>query len=515
MTNWIIKGACALTVLGACAALAGFEEHRHPTGADPVDHALYAKLPKVQRHRAWLPQSVDLSDEFPAPGDQGIESDCVEWATVYAARSFLHSEDIGHRPTQPSEIASPAYIYNRLRPAGSTCAVHTQMIDALNMLKTDGVVSVAEFPDDWRKCRVPAPDGLKQDAGALRIDDWRAVDRETPNDWRTPLVLDDVKGSLARGVPVVFAMPVADDFEHWKGDGVYHHDQPENINWHAMALVGYDETRQAFRLINSWGTDWGDHGYAWIDYDTFKRLAGEAYAVEGPVKATPPPISLLPAQSAEDQIRALAGSLPCSATTVRTEAGHPVVEGFAGVGDALDTAHASAMKLDPQTQWRVDYHPWPQFEAETTLAAPLRGSGVTLRALTEDGQPRSGEPVPLHLGERFGIVVDAPADRPYLDVIYLQADGSAVELYRGTPAMDGAGRRVALGVSGTKQARFEVAPPLGDEILIALASDEPLFGSEPTSYATERQFLTALRARLATNPHGGVSAAVLRLKTSG
>jgi hypothetical protein len=502
---------CAAVVAGLALMLSGAADAPiHGTGAVPIDPVVYAALPKVKRHRAWLPQSVDLSAQFPAPGDQGIESDCVEWASVYAARSFLHAQEIGHRPTQPDELASPAYIFNRLRPAGSSCAVPTQVMDALNMLKNEGVVSIADYPDDWRKCRTPAPDSLRSRAGNLRISDWRAVDRESQGDWRTPLVLDDVKGSLARGVPVIFAMPVADDFVHWKGDAVYRRDQADSQNWHAMALVGYDEARQAVRVINSWGQDWGDHGYVWIDYATFKRLAGEAYALE-PARTgiAPAPVQVVQAQSPIDRLRHEASTLPCGSVDIHDENGRAVATGYGGEKDPLDQLRADAQAAG--LTWRVAYHPWPQCEAETTLATPLSGSPVKLWLETPDGQTRRGDPVLLRGGDKFGIGAQTTAERPYLTIIYLQADGSAVELYRGQPD----GGRVDLGISGARAVRFEVGEPYGDEILIALASTQPPFGGEKPAYQTERQFLTALRAQVLGDAGGDIAAAVLRLKSSG
>lgn len=509
-------GACAALLAGAAFLSLGAEEPPHfATGAKPVDPALYARLPKVRRHRAWLPRSVDLSDRFPMPGRQGLESDCVEWATVYAARSFLMSADIGHRPIQSEELASPAYVYNRLRPAGSSCSVSTQMVDALNLLKNEGVVSVADFPDEPGKCASPAPEGLRIKAASLKISEWRAVDRETPQDWRTPLILDDVKGSLARGVPVVFAMPITKDYERWHGDGVFHQAERIGDNWHAMALVGYDEDRQAFRLINSWGPNWGDHGYAWIDYATFQALAGEAYALEPASKQAPMVAPPSPALPPLDQLRVLAASMPCASAAVREENGHAVIDGFGGLQDSLDETMAAASKIDARAEWRVAFHPWPQCEAELTLSGALRASPVKLWVDRPDGGPMSGDPVALRGGDRFGVTAETSAARPYLDIIYLQADGSAVELYRGQPGGDGKSpRRTDIGVGGPRQVRFEVAPPYGDEILIAIAADRPLFGPDLAIHGTERQFLTTLRARLVAQPGAGVSAAVLRLRTS-
>jgi C1A family cysteine protease len=37
---------------------------------------------------------------------------------------------------------------------------------------------------------------------------------------------------------------------------------------HAILLVGWDDTKGAWLLRNSWGTGWGEAGYMWIKYET-------------------------------------------------------------------------------------------------------------------------------------------------------------------------------------------------------------------------------------------------------
>lgn len=485
------------------------------TGAEPISETDYAALPKQRRFRAWLPKKVDLSPSYPPPGTQGPQPNCVAWATTYAARSFLYGKDLGRQPTHANEQMSPAYVYNRLRPPGSPCNSTIRIVDALNLLQSEGVVTLADFPDDLSKCAIPAPVALRDKAGQMKLAYWRAIDRETPNDWRTPVVLDDIKGALARGAPVIFAMPATRDFMALKGDAVFTRDVREMRNYHAMALVGYDEDRQAVRLMNSWGRGWGDGGYAWVAYDTFKLLAGEAYALDAPPPAVKP-AAPAPVQTPQQAFDALAAKLPCGAVTVGRSGGRPTISGFAGSQGDIDALRAAAIAVDPRTVWQVAHHPWPQCEAELTLAQALKVGGVSIAAQTEQGQPRNGDPVSMKAGDRFGVVAEASAARPYLSIIYLQADGSAVELYRGKPEPDARQRRsVGIGTGGPTQVRFEVAPPFGDEIMIAIASAQPLFGAELDSYATERQFLTGLRAKLARTAPGSVSAAVLRLRTKG
>ena len=44
-----------------------------------------------------------------------------------------------------------------------------------------------------------------------------------------------------------------------------------------MTIVGYDDEKQAFKIMNSWGKGWGEEGYMWLNYEGFKNRLAEAY----------------------------------------------------------------------------------------------------------------------------------------------------------------------------------------------------------------------------------------------
>lgn len=72
---------------------------------------------------------------------------------------------------------------------------------------------------------------------------------------------------------------------------------------HAMLLAGYTiQPAGTYYLIhNSWGTDWADHGYAWIGEDTLKRNIVSAYLVEAAAASPmpgPTPVAPTPQQPA-------------------------------------------------------------------------------------------------------------------------------------------------------------------------------------------------------------------------
>lgn len=104
---------------------------------------------------------------------------------------------------------------------------------------------------------------------------------------------------LAKGQDVWFGMYVDDRIQDVKGpdaiipDGDYRGQK----SGHAMVLAGYRRQSNGtyFLVHNSWGTRWGDQGYAWIHENTLLRNLQAAYVVEArirgaaPSPVTPPP----------------------------------------------------------------------------------------------------------------------------------------------------------------------------------------------------------------------------------
>jgi len=106
---------------------------------------------------------------------------------------------------------------------------------------------------------------------------------------RLALVSDNIKQVLANGEPVIVGMILGANFPGYtptSSEGVNNGVLYRMIGLHgnhAMAVVGYDDNKSyydgtatrkgAFRLVNSWGAAWGDHGYVWISYDCLTTTA--------------------------------------------------------------------------------------------------------------------------------------------------------------------------------------------------------------------------------------------------
>ncbi len=83
--------------------------------------------------------------------------------------------------------------------------------------------------------------------------------------------VEAIKQAIYTYGPVAAAICAGDDFQGYTG-GVFATDEAADCDRgdvnHAVILVGWDDTKQVWRLRNSWGTGWGEDGYMWIGYGT-------------------------------------------------------------------------------------------------------------------------------------------------------------------------------------------------------------------------------------------------------
>ncbi len=76
--------------------------------------------------------------------------------------------------------------------------------------------------------------------------------------------VEDIKAAMCKYGPVTAAVAADPDFIAYTS-GTFDRKSNSSIN-HAITLVGWDDDRNAWLLRNSWGTNWGEGGYMWIDY---------------------------------------------------------------------------------------------------------------------------------------------------------------------------------------------------------------------------------------------------------
>src|SRR5262249_42811232 len=118
---------------------------RFATGLNFADVATYQGIPLASTPlMGILPPSVDMSREFPTPGDQGTQSSCVAWAVAYALKSYQEGLE-HHWAFSTDHTFSPAFIYNQIHHSAD-CRGGTSYVDALNLMRRDGVPPMSSFP---------------------------------------------------------------------------------------------------------------------------------------------------------------------------------------------------------------------------------------------------------------------------------------------------------------------------------------------------------------------------------
>jgi len=208
-----------------------------------------------------LPSSLDLRPWLPEIGRQTM-NDCVAWAFGYAGRSYLEAVDQGWKPDHPSRIFSPTFIYNQINKGVDEGSL---LPDALKLLESTGAATLASapyLPNDF--LTQPNPEAVEE------AKHFRILDYYLANDVMA------IKRALVEGGIVLVCARVNPEFMygefslytkevHDRGSVARRPDQPHG--YHAMAIVGYNDARQALLFMNSWGKDWGDNGYLWVAYD--------------------------------------------------------------------------------------------------------------------------------------------------------------------------------------------------------------------------------------------------------
>lgn len=224
---------------------------------------------------ASIPEMVDLSFNMPPVINQGQQESCVAFTTNYYLKSYQEKIENNYTyvndegVTDYTTVMSPAFTYNTVKNS-SSCTQKISIENALYSLKTEGANRWSDFAYLDNECtNLPT---AEQYTLALRnkIESYHKVEKSAtyPN-----LVLL-IKNLLHQTYPVISAIKIDNDFRSatpLNEDDIYVFNQLNSVYTknHTILLVGYDDTLNAFKFVNSWGTDWANEGYGYISYNFF------------------------------------------------------------------------------------------------------------------------------------------------------------------------------------------------------------------------------------------------------
>ncbi|MBV6443490.1 MAG: hypothetical protein DYG98_00575 [Haliscomenobacteraceae bacterium CHB4] len=263
---------------------------RHRLGGVRLENEKYKTLPLKSAQRSSEPGSAkSLRDSVQLIAmDQGHIPACVGYsiAQVLAIQRKLHF-DYKCSIRKPLEVFSASYIFNQIC-LNTSCDSGAYLSVALDTLLRQGICPDTVFPNDPYGCdSIPLPEHRKI-ADRYKIWKYKRVFKMEDECQNDPACIESFKKELVETAiaeidadnPVVVVLEITADFvdcpdgRHW----ALHKDSIPNIG-HAMVLVGYDDVRLEFELLNSFGPDWCDGGFVRISYDDFSRTARYGYVM--------------------------------------------------------------------------------------------------------------------------------------------------------------------------------------------------------------------------------------------
>ncbi len=490
-------GIIAILVAGIAPSVALAQEPaydppgtRYMTGEKAPSAEVLRETAVQPTFRAFLPVKKDLSSDLPPPGAQLQLGSCQAWAVGYAARSYYAHTQEG-RPLSKANFPSPNFLYNVGRTG--ECKGGSSIDEIVAVLK-NGSLSERDYPYS-ESCSRPDAQTISK-ATDFKADGFAVVSSEDEA---------GIRGQIADGNPVILSVWVNDAFEAFRGKATYlSRDPVPSKKSHAIVAVGYDDSRQAVKLINSWGSGWGYKGYMWIDYQSLKAILRGAYTLT--VSKPPPPPQ--PSKPKFDTLLSELNANQC-VSLERTDAG---LDGFVEKPEQLDQLKALAKEVAVNVD-KVAIAPWPQCELRKTLKSVQNEPDHPIIDLGHAPEYVEGDP--LHFS------VTAPDHFSYLYVSYIQADQTVVSLVQ--PSATGGQveprSKMNFGNGETGQ-KFTVSPPFGREMVVAISSRSPLFDEPLPATSSARDYLSALRKAFIykpdpTKPDRVISAASVAVITKG
>jgi hypothetical protein len=212
-----------------------------------------------------LPSSVILTT--PTPGNQGGEGSCVSFAIVYGQRSieqYYKSGASGY--SLSSNVFSPEYVFNQIN--GGSCS-GSSLLGNYSILTSQGVCTWSSMPYSYTNgCSLLANSTQISEAAKYKITSYSVVYSSD---------ITAIKTMLASKHSIAINIRYDDTFLNAGPTTIWKTTPGLIYGTHGILIVGYDDSKHAYKVMNSWGTSWGDGGFSWIDYDLMPSITGGGY----------------------------------------------------------------------------------------------------------------------------------------------------------------------------------------------------------------------------------------------
>lgn len=240
-----------------------------------------------------LPSNFSLEKYCPPIRTQDGAS-CVGWAVAYGAGSILYNSlnNITSKDEKFINAFDPYYVYSSIKSneancLGVDCGCGTFITEALDLAVNYGLKKMYVSPE--LKCsstlNTSALRNINDRTQNYSFDQYVRISthNELSNgEFETIIDVEDFKQILNFKVPIITGIGVSEEFgKLGSSNSLYKPDDSNDDGGHAVTIIGYDDYKYggSFRIMNSYGTDWGDNGYFWMTYKDFKRKVNSAFVM--------------------------------------------------------------------------------------------------------------------------------------------------------------------------------------------------------------------------------------------
>lgn len=242
-----------------------------------------------------LPDSVDMRSQCSPVRDQGQLGSCTGFCMATGVMEFIELNNPTPIPPPPTPkpnpgclsllmpkvimnkifktsgsdfvVLSPMYLYYQERVLEGTVNIDAgaEMRDGMKVLVNTGVCPEYDYPYDISKFTQKPSAIADTDAAFYKIKSYYSLS-----------TLNDVQTALASGNGIALGFQVYESFESQEVATTGIMPVPSSserlLGGHAVFVVGYKPDANAagggYLIIkNSWGVNWGDHGYFYMPYE--------------------------------------------------------------------------------------------------------------------------------------------------------------------------------------------------------------------------------------------------------
>lgn len=235
--------------------------------ARPSQHDLRDKV--YLKQNIALPESVDLR-----PYDSNIENQDNIGSCV--ASAITNAYEVQVKILYPEDFAELSrlfvYYHSRLFYNELESDMGSYLRDGLKSIKNYGVCNEEIWPYQYINFNKQPTPKCYLDATKRKITNYNIL-----------FTNDEICEVLASNRPVVLGTEIFYDFMYVTKENPRLPMPTEftySLNYHAVLIMGYDNSTNSFLIKNSYGPTWGDNGYAWIPYAYVNSYASERWCFD-------------------------------------------------------------------------------------------------------------------------------------------------------------------------------------------------------------------------------------------